>query len=112
MTDSGNSTVSYTLISSPERSWDIPDVDPYEEAALHAIEQVTPPLSPAYLPDPIKFDEHVPVYVPNLTLSPGYIADSDLEEDLEEEENADYMLIMLMRLRMKTQRRKTLRGKI
>nr|GEW64141.1 hypothetical protein [Tanacetum cinerariifolium] len=68
MTDSGHSTVSYTLISSPERSWDIPDVDPYEKAALQAIEQVAPPLSPAYLPDLIKLDEHVPVYV----LEPEY----------------------------------------
>nr|GEV54476.1 putative reverse transcriptase domain-containing protein [Tanacetum cinerariifolium] len=57
MTNSGHSTVSYTLISSPERSWDIPDVDPYEEAALQAIKQVTPPLSPAYLANPIKLNE-------------------------------------------------------
>nr|GEX86261.1 hypothetical protein [Tanacetum cinerariifolium] len=117
MTDSGHFTVSYTLISSPERSWDISDVDPYEEAALQAIEQVAPPLSPVYLPDLIELDEHVSMYVPNpeyleylelpaddiivedqphaddavpTTLSPGYIADSDPEEDTEEEENADY----------------------
>nr|GEZ88645.1 hypothetical protein [Tanacetum cinerariifolium] len=64
MTDSRHSTVSYTLISSPERSWDIPDVDQYEEADLHAIEQVAPPLSPAYLLDHVELDEHVPVYVP------------------------------------------------
>nr|GEU53261.1 RNA-directed DNA polymerase, eukaryota [Tanacetum cinerariifolium] len=119
--DSGQSTVSYTSISSPQRSWDIPDVDPYEEAALQAIEQVAPLLSPAYLPDPIELDEHVPVYVlepeypeyfesttddivaedqPHAdnavptSLSPGYIADSDPEEDSEEdpeeEENVDY----------------------
>nr|GEW57023.1 reverse transcriptase domain-containing protein [Tanacetum cinerariifolium] len=61
--------VSYTSISSPERSWDILDVDPYEEAALQAIEQVAPPLSPAYLPDLIELDEHVPVYV----LEPEYL---------------------------------------
>nr|GEV59865.1 hypothetical protein [Tanacetum cinerariifolium] len=91
-------------------------VDPYEEAALQAIEQVAPPLSPAYLPDPIELDEYVPVYVPEpeyleylkppandiphaddavpTTLSPGYIADlnpeEDLEEDPEEGENVDY----------------------
>nr|GEW26889.1 lariat debranching enzyme-like [Tanacetum cinerariifolium] len=64
MTDSGHSTVSYTSISSPERSWDIPDVDRYEDATLQAIEQVTPPLSPTYLPEPIELDEHVPMYVP------------------------------------------------
>nr|GEY52892.1 hypothetical protein [Tanacetum cinerariifolium] len=39
-------------------------VDPCEEAALQDIEQVAPPLSPAYLPDPIEMDKHVPVYVP------------------------------------------------
>nr|GEX01808.1 putative reverse transcriptase domain-containing protein [Tanacetum cinerariifolium] len=50
--------VSYTSISSLERSWDIQDVDPYEEAALQAIEQVAPLLSLAYLPDPIELDEH------------------------------------------------------
>nr|GEV60190.1 putative reverse transcriptase domain-containing protein [Tanacetum cinerariifolium] len=114
MTESGHSTVSYTSISSLKRSWDIPDVDPYEEAALHAIEQVAPPLSPAYLPDPIELDEHVPVYVSKpkyseyleppaddivledqphaddtvpMALSPGYIADSDPKEDPEEEDN-------------------------
>nr|GEV71536.1 putative reverse transcriptase domain-containing protein [Tanacetum cinerariifolium] len=121
MTDSGHSTVSYTLISSPERSWDIPNVDPCEKVSLQAIEQVAPPLSPAYLPDPIELDVHVPVYVSKTeypeyleppaddivsegqphaddavptTLSPGYIADSKMEEDPkedpEEEENADY----------------------
>nr|GEU71202.1 hypothetical protein [Tanacetum cinerariifolium] len=63
ITDSGHFTVSYTSISSLERSWDIPNVDPYEEATLQAIEQIAQPLSPAYLPEPIELDEHVPVYV-------------------------------------------------
>nr|GEV39278.1 hypothetical protein [Tanacetum cinerariifolium] len=102
----------YISISSLERSWDIPDVHPYEEASLQAIEQVAPPLSPAYLSDPIELDEHVPVYVlepeypeyleppaddivaedqPHAddavptALSPGYIADSDPEEDPKED---------------------------
>nr|GEU48435.1 hypothetical protein [Tanacetum cinerariifolium] len=105
------------LDSSPKRSWDILDVDLYKEAALHAIEQVASPLSPAYLPDHIELDKHVPMYVLELkyseyleppaddivaenqpyaddavptALSPGYIADSDTEEDPEEEENDDY----------------------
>nr|GEY08767.1 hypothetical protein [Tanacetum cinerariifolium] len=82
--------------------------EPSQEAALQAIEQVAPPLSPAYLHDPIELDEHVPVYVPKLkypeyleppaediiaedqphaddvvptALSPGYIVDSDPKED-------------------------------
>nr|GEX06680.1 hypothetical protein [Tanacetum cinerariifolium] len=117
MTDSRHSKVLYTSISSFERSWDILDVDPYEEAAIQVIEQVAPPLSPAYLPDPIELDEHVPVYVlepeypeylelpaddivaedqphaddaVTTALSPGYIADSDPKEEPEEEKNADY----------------------
>nr|GEW41426.1 hypothetical protein [Tanacetum cinerariifolium] len=119
--NNGLSAGTLLMISSPERLWDIPDVDPYEEAALQAIEQVAPSLSPAYLPDPIKLDEHVPVYVSEpkyleyleppaddivaedqphaddavpTALSPGYIANSnpeeDPKEDPEEEENADY----------------------
>ncbi|GKC29443.1 hypothetical protein Tco_1036737 [Tanacetum coccineum] len=67
--DSSHSTVSYTSISSEARSWSIPTMDPYEEAAKKALEQASPPLSPAY------------------------IADADLEKDLEEdpkEDPADY----------------------
>nr|GEY77994.1 hypothetical protein [Tanacetum cinerariifolium] len=117
MMDSRHSTVLYTSSSSPKRSWDIQDVDPYKEVALQAIKQVAPPLSPAYLPKPIELDEHVQGYVlepeypeyleppaddivvedqPHAdddvptALSPGYIADSDLEEDPKEEENAEY----------------------
>nr|GEV07600.1 hypothetical protein [Tanacetum cinerariifolium] len=82
--------VSYTSISSLERSWDIQDVDPYEEAALQAIEQVAPLLSLAYLPHPIELDEHDQCMFQNLR----YITDSnpneDSEKDLKEEENADY----------------------
>nr|GEW39452.1 hypothetical protein [Tanacetum cinerariifolium] len=95
---------------------DIPDVDPYEEAALQAIEQVAPPLSPAYLPDPIELDENVPVYVlepeyleylepladdivaedqPHAdddvptALSSGYIADSDPKKNPKEDPKED-----------------------
>nr|GEU74014.1 reverse transcriptase domain-containing protein [Tanacetum cinerariifolium] len=84
--DSGHSTISYTLISSLERSWDIQDVDPYEEAAFQAIEQVAPPLSPAYLPDPTELDEHPHAddAVPT-ALSSGYIADSDPKEEPKED---------------------------
>nr|GFC00951.1 hypothetical protein [Tanacetum cinerariifolium] len=102
MMDSGHSTVSYTLISSPKRSWDISDVDPYTEAALQAIEQVAPPLSPANLLDPIELDEHVPVYIleheyPEYLEPPtdDIVAEdqphaSNLKEDPKEEEHADY----------------------
>nr|GEW90311.1 hypothetical protein [Tanacetum cinerariifolium] len=100
MTDSGHSMVTYTLISSLDRSWDIPDVDPYEEAVLQAIEQVALPLSPAYLPDHIELDEHVPMYVSEPEY-PKYLkppADDIVpenqphpdDEEPEEEEHADY----------------------
>ncbi|GJX94267.1 hypothetical protein Tco_0348853 [Tanacetum coccineum] len=39
---------------------ELSEMDPYEEVAQQG--QV-PPLSPAYVPDPMKLDEHVPVYV-------------------------------------------------
>ncbi|GKD83739.1 hypothetical protein Tco_1350578, partial [Tanacetum coccineum] len=75
------------------------------------------PLSPAYVPDPIELDEHVPLYAPepehlehhvpydddnqtedqpyaedaSLTVeSPGYIADSDLMEDDTDADSIDY----------------------
>nr|GEU66273.1 hypothetical protein [Tanacetum cinerariifolium] len=103
MTNSGHSMVSYTSISSPKRSWDIPDVDPYEEAALQAIEHVAPPLSPAYLPDPIELDEHVPVYVPEpkypeylepladdiVTKDQPHADDEDLKEEDPKEEDPE-----------------------
>nr|GFD39856.1 hypothetical protein [Tanacetum cinerariifolium] len=41
------------------------------------------PLSPAYVPDPMKLDEHVPVYVPKPE-HPRYHAPSydDIQEDM------------------------------
>ncbi|GKG23185.1 hypothetical protein Tco_0388488, partial [Tanacetum coccineum] len=75
------------------------------------------PLSPAYVPDPIELDEHIPVYVPELehpeylvpsdddmhvedqpyaddvspiTDSPGYIADLDSIEEDTDEDSIDY----------------------
>nr|GEY93426.1 hypothetical protein [Tanacetum cinerariifolium] len=51
-------------------SWGIPlmtvgeflEMDPYEEVAHPGLAH---PLSPAYVPNPMKLDKHVPVYVPN-----------------------------------------------
>nr|GEW39767.1 hypothetical protein [Tanacetum cinerariifolium] len=89
---------------------ELPEMDPCEEAAQQG--QTVPPSSPAYVPDPEKLEHHIPVYVlepiyseylaPSdddipvedqplpadaslVALSPGYVADSDLEED-----HADY----------------------
>nr|GEY32733.1 hypothetical protein [Tanacetum cinerariifolium] len=44
------------------RSWSIPSVDPYEEAAQQLLEQA--PRSPEYVPDPIKLEDHVPAHIP------------------------------------------------
>ncbi|GJW02071.1 hypothetical protein Tco_1560927 [Tanacetum coccineum] len=115
--DNASSAVTYTSISSDSNgpsSWgiplenagEIPEMDPYEEVAQQGQAH---PLSPAYVPDPMELDEHVPVYVPEpehpeyqapsdddiqvedqpyaedaspTAESPGYIADSDsMEED-------------------------------
>ncbi|GJR84972.1 hypothetical protein Tco_0155757 [Tanacetum coccineum] len=113
--DNASSAVTYTSISSDSNgpSWgilivnagELLEMDPYEEVAQQG---QAPPLSPAYVPDPIELDEHVPVYVlepehleyhvPSnddiqvkdqpyaddaspTAESPGYIADSDLIED-------------------------------
>ncbi|GKC87253.1 hypothetical protein Tco_1147902, partial [Tanacetum coccineum] len=77
-----------------------------------------PPLSPAYVPDPMELDEHVPVYVlkpehpeyhatsdddiqvedepyandaSSTAESPGYIADSDSMEDDTDEDFIDFL---------------------
>nr|GEZ00354.1 hypothetical protein [Tanacetum cinerariifolium] len=69
--DNASSAVTYTSISSDSDgpSWgislmdtgELPEIDPYEEVAQQG---QAPPLSPAYVPDPMELDEHVPVYVP------------------------------------------------
>ncbi|GJY56091.1 hypothetical protein Tco_0455206 [Tanacetum coccineum] len=70
--DDASSTVTYTSVSSGSSepsAWgiplvnagEIPNVDPYEEVAQHGQAH---PLSPAYVPDPMELDEHVPLYVP------------------------------------------------
>ncbi|GJQ91830.1 putative reverse transcriptase domain-containing protein, partial [Tanacetum coccineum] len=121
--DNTSSAVTYTSISSDSDgpSWGIPlmnvgelhEIDPYEEVTQQG--QATP-LSPAYVPDPMGLEHHIPVYVlkpvyseyhvlsdddiqikdqpyaadalPS-TLSLGYIVESDSEEDLEEDSEED-----------------------
>ncbi|GJV47371.1 hypothetical protein Tco_1437583 [Tanacetum coccineum] len=83
-------------------------MDPYEEIAQQG---QAAPLSPAYMPDPMELEHHIPVYVPEpvypeylapsdddipvkdqplptntspAALLPGYVVDSDLKKDLEE----------------------------
>ncbi|GKA23334.1 hypothetical protein Tco_0709296 [Tanacetum coccineum] len=123
--DNASSAVTYTSISSDSNgpsSWgiplenagEIPEMDPYEEVAQQGQAH---PLSPAYVPDPMELDEHVPVYVPEpehpeyqapsdddiqvedqpyaedaspTAESPGYIADSDSMEDDTDADSIDY----------------------
>ncbi|GKD63826.1 hypothetical protein Tco_1305934 [Tanacetum coccineum] len=95
-----HATVTYTSISSAERSWSIPGMDPYEEAALQAPEQAPPSLDYVLGLEYLKYlspsDDEIPVEDQPLpsdasptALSPGYVADSDLDEDLKEDP-ADY----------------------
>ncbi|GJU48873.1 hypothetical protein Tco_1218428 [Tanacetum coccineum] len=123
--DNASSTVTYTSVSSDSNrpsSWgiplvnagEIPDMDPYEEVAQQGQAH---PLSPAYVPDPMGLDEHVPVYVSKpehleyhalldddvqvedqpytddaspTAEPPGYIADSDTMEEDTDEDSIDY----------------------
>ncbi|GKB01868.1 hypothetical protein Tco_0829912 [Tanacetum coccineum] len=124
--DNASSAVTYTSISSDSNgpsSWgiplenagEIPEMDPYEEVAQQGQAH---PLSPAYVPDPMELDEHVPVYVPEpehpeyqapsdddiqvedqpyaedaspTVESPRYIADSDSMEDDTDADSIDYL---------------------
>nr|GEZ87838.1 hypothetical protein [Tanacetum cinerariifolium]GFB11719.1 hypothetical protein [Tanacetum cinerariifolium] len=88
--------VTYTSISSDSEgpSWDIPLMNDGEFPEMDLYEEVTEkgqahPLSPAYVPDPIKLDELVLSYVDDASPTaelPGYIADSD---SMEEDDNED-----------------------
>ncbi|GJZ38342.1 hypothetical protein Tco_0584533 [Tanacetum coccineum] len=123
--DNASSTVTYTSVSSDSNgplSWGIllmnadkiPNMDPYEEVAQQG---QALPLSPAYVPNPMELDEHVPVYVPEpehpkyhvpsdddiqiedqpyakdaspTAELPGYHADSDSIEDDTDTDSTDY----------------------
>ncbi|GJV61971.1 hypothetical protein Tco_1468071 [Tanacetum coccineum] len=123
--DNASSDVTYTPVSSDSNgpsSWgislvnagELPEMDPYEEVAQQGQAHL---LSPAYVPDPIELDEHVPVYVTEpehpeyhaspdddiqiedqpyaddaslATKSPGYIVDSDTMEEDTDEDSIDY----------------------
>ncbi|GKE61547.1 hypothetical protein Tco_1511914, partial [Tanacetum coccineum] len=92
--DNASSVVTYTSISSDSNGplWgiplvnagELPEMDPYEEVAQQG---QTPPLSPAYVPDPMELEEHVKdqPYADDASPtaeSPGHIADSEsMEED-------------------------------
>ncbi|GJY09760.1 putative reverse transcriptase domain-containing protein [Tanacetum coccineum] len=93
--DNASSTVTYTSISSDSNglSWgiplvnagELPEMDPYEEVAQQGQAH---PLSPAYVPDPIELDEHVPVYVPEPE-HPEYHVPTDDDIQVEDQPYAD-----------------------
>ncbi|GJS38263.1 hypothetical protein Tco_0563306 [Tanacetum coccineum] len=61
------------------------EMDPYEEVAQ---QRQAPPLSPAYVPDPMELDEHVPVYVPEPE-HPEYHVPTDNDIQVEDQPYAD-----------------------
>ncbi|GKC80719.1 hypothetical protein Tco_1131493 [Tanacetum coccineum] len=93
--DNASSAVTYTSISSDSDgpSWgiplvnagELPEMDPYEEVAQQG---QAPPLSPAYVPDPMELDEHVPVYVLEPE-HPEYHVPSDDDIQVEDQPYAD-----------------------
>ncbi|GKA69752.1 reverse transcriptase domain-containing protein [Tanacetum coccineum] len=123
--DNASFAVTYTSVSSDSNgpsSCGIPlvnaseilEMEPYEEVAQQGQAH---PLSPAYVPDPMELDEHVPVYVPKpkhpeyhapsdddiqvedqpyandaspTAELPGYIVDSDSMEDDTDADSIDY----------------------
>nr|GEZ34945.1 hypothetical protein [Tanacetum cinerariifolium] len=79
-----SSVVTYTYVSSEARSWSIATEDPYEEDARHALEQAQHSQN-----DDIPMeDQPLPADASPVALSPGYVADSDPEEN--EEDPVDY----------------------
>ncbi|GJT26142.1 hypothetical protein Tco_0906417 [Tanacetum coccineum] len=62
------------------------EMDPYEEVAQQG---QAPLLSPAYVPDPIELDEHVPVYVPEPEHPEYHIPSDDDMQHEPEDDNED-----------------------
>ncbi|GJU05785.1 hypothetical protein Tco_1122215 [Tanacetum coccineum] len=123
--DNASSAVTYTSVSFDSNgpsscgiplvnTDELPEMDPYEEVAQQGQAH---PLSPAYVPDPMELDEHVPIYVSepehpeyhapsdddiqvedqpyvddasSTTESLGYITDSNLMEEDTAEDSIDY----------------------
>nr|GFC21264.1 hypothetical protein [Tanacetum cinerariifolium] len=90
--DNAQTAVTYTSISSDSDgpSWGIPlmnasefpEMDPYEEVTQ---QDLVHPLSPAYVPDLMKLDEHVPVYV-SKPEHPEYHAPPDVDIQVKDDD--------------------------
>nr|GEW79115.1 hypothetical protein [Tanacetum cinerariifolium] len=69
---------------------ELPEMDPYEDVAQY---RQAPPLSPAYVPNLIELDEHVPVYIPKPEHpefdGKGFIDYPDEPEDDDEDPKED-----------------------
>ncbi|GKE64181.1 hypothetical protein Tco_1518342, partial [Tanacetum coccineum] len=65
---------------------ELPEMDPYEEITQQG---QAPPLSPAYVPDPMDLDPYAKDASPAAE-SPGYIADSDSIEEDTDADSIDY----------------------
>ncbi|GKD53051.1 putative reverse transcriptase domain-containing protein, partial [Tanacetum coccineum] len=60
---------------------ELPEMDPYEEVAQQG---QAPPLSPAYVPDPMKLDEHIPLYVLELEHPEYHVpSDDDIQDSID-----------------------------
>nr|GEY77852.1 putative reverse transcriptase domain-containing protein [Tanacetum cinerariifolium] len=96
--DNAQSAVTYMSISSNSDgpSWgiplmnagELPEMDPYKEVAQ---QRQAHPLSPAYIPDPMELDEHVPVYV----LEPEHLeyhapSDDDVQVEDDDEDPEEH----------------------
>ncbi|GJS42400.1 hypothetical protein Tco_0567443 [Tanacetum coccineum] len=93
--DNASSAVTYTSISSDSNglSWGIPLVNAGELPEMYPYEEVAqqgqaPPLSPAYVPDPMELDEHVLVYVPEPE-HPKYHVPTDDDIQVEDQSYTD-----------------------
>ncbi|GKA73286.1 hypothetical protein Tco_0779502 [Tanacetum coccineum] len=93
--DNTLSAITYTSISSDSNglscgiplvnAGELPEMDPYEEVAQQGQAHR---LSPAYVPDLMELDEHVPVYVPEPE-HPEYHAPSDDDVQVEDQSYTD-----------------------
>nr|GEX81445.1 hypothetical protein [Tanacetum cinerariifolium] len=95
-----HATVTYTSISPAERSWSILAMDPFEEAALRALEQAPPSSDyvpgleyPEYL---APFDDEIPVEdqpLPDLANYPADGGDEDEESSEDDDDEEEHLAL-------------------
>nr|GEV28250.1 hypothetical protein [Tanacetum cinerariifolium] len=83
--DSNGTSLGFQLMNTGE----LPEMDPYEEVAQQGH---VPPLSPAYVPNPMELDEYpLADDAPPTAESPGCIADLYLMGEYTDEDSIDYL---------------------